>query len=71
MLRTTDRAGKGPGGCGGVGLRLKEQKGPRRAPHPCSQRAGDLTWEPSRLSGLKRPLLLSRSSQRAPPACLS
>ena len=48
MLRT-HRAGKGPGGCGGVGLRLKEQKGPRRAPHPWSQWAGDLTWEPSRL----------------------
>ena len=30
MLRT-HRAGKGPGGVWGVGLRLKEQKGPRRA----------------------------------------
>ena len=48
MLRT-HRAGKGPGGCGGVGLRLKEHKGPRRAPHPWSERAGDLTWAPSRL----------------------
>ena len=27
MLRTCG-AGKGPGGCVGVGLRLKEQKGP-------------------------------------------
>ena len=52
MLRT-HRAGKGPVGCGGVELRLKEQKGPRRAPHPWSQRAADLTWEPSRLPGLK------------------
>ena len=52
MLRT-HRAGKGPGSCGGVGLRLKEQKGPRCAPHPWSQRAGDFTWESSRLPGLK------------------
>ena len=36
-----------------MGLRPKEQKGPRRAPHPWSQRAGDLTWEPSRLPGFK------------------
>ena len=35
-----------------MGLRFKEQKGPRLAPHPWSQRAGDLTWEPSRLPGL-------------------
>ena len=59
----------------GVGLRLKEQKGPRRAPHPWSQRAGDLTWDPSRLPGLKwvgkRPPFLSSYSGRAPPACLS
>ena len=40
-------------GVWGVGLRLQEQKGPRRAPHPWSQRAGDLTWEPSRLPGLE------------------
>ena len=34
MLKT-HRAGKGPGDCvGGLGLRLKEQKGPRRAPPP-------------------------------------
>ena len=52
MLRT-HRTGKGPGSYGGVGLRLKEQKGPRRAPHPWSQRAGDLTWEHSRLPGLE------------------
>ena len=52
----------------GVGLRLKEQKGPRCAPHPWSQRAGDLTWEPSRLPGLEwagqtpsSPLLLLQS----------
>ena len=49
MLRT-HRAGKGPGGWGG-GLRLREQKGPRCAPHPWSQMAGALTWEPSKLSG--------------------
>ena len=36
-----------------MGLRLKEQKRPRRAPHPWSQRAGDPTWEPSRLPGLE------------------
>ena len=36
-----------------MGFRLKEQKGPRRAPHPWSQRVGDLTWEPSRLPGLE------------------
>ena len=52
MLRT-HRAGKGPGSCQGVGIRLKEQKGPRHAPHPLSQKTGDLTWEPSRLSGLE------------------
>ena len=52
MLRT-HRAGEGPGGSAGVSLRLKEQKGPRCAPHPWSQRAEDLTWELIRLSGLK------------------
>ena len=73
MLRT-HRAGKGPGDCGGVGIRLKGHKGPRQAPHPWSQRAGDLTWEISRLPGLEwvgqmpsSPLLLLRSG-RAPPA---
>ena len=35
-----------------MGLRLKAQKGPRRAPHPWSPRAGYLTSEPSRLPGL-------------------
>ena len=34
-------------------LRLKEQKGPRHAPHPWSQRVGDLTWEASTLPGLE------------------
>ena len=52
-------------------LRLKEQKGPRHAPHPWSQRAGDLTWEPSRLLGSsgqgKRPPLLSCSSGMVEP----
>ena len=44
---------KRPWGLWTVGLRLKEQKGPRHAPHPWSQRAGDLTWEPSRLPGFE------------------
>ena len=44
---------KRPWGLWEMELRLKEQKGPRRAPHPWSQRAGDLTWEPSRLPGLE------------------
>ena len=63
----------------GVGLRLKQQKGPRRVLHLWSQRAGDLTWEPSRLPGLEwagqTPPLLSCSSGlgsgKAPPTCLS
>ena len=55
-------------GLWGVGLRLKEQKGPRCAPHLWSQRAGDLTWEPSKLPGLewegpsRLPLLISPAS---------
>ena len=36
-----------------MGLRLKKQKGPRRALHPWSQRAADLTWEPSRFPELQ------------------
>ena len=36
-----------------MGLRLKEQKGPRHSPQSWSQRAGDLTREPSSLPGLK------------------
>ena len=44
---------KRPWGLWEVGLSLKEQKGPSRAPHPWSQRAGDLTWEPSKLPRLK------------------
>ena len=62
------QGGKRPWGLWEVGLRLKEQKGPRLVPHPWSQRAGDLTWEPSRLPGLEwveqtpsSPLLLLRS----------
>ena len=58
-------------------LRLKEQKGPRRAPPPLVSGVGDLTWEPSKLPGLERvrqtpssPLLLLLS-RRAPPTCLS
>ena len=60
-----------------VGFRLKEQKGPRHSPRPWSQRAGHLTWEPSRLPGFElegqtpsSPLLLLWS-WRALPACLS
>ena len=52
-----------------------EQKGPRRAPHPWSQRAGNFTWEPSRLPGLKwvrqmpsSPFLLLQSGGPLPPA---
>ena len=52
MLRT-HRAGKGPGRLLGVGLRLKEQKGSRRAPPPLVAEGRDLTWEPSRLPGLQ------------------
>ena len=61
----------------GVGLRLKEEKGPRRAPHPWSQRAGDITWDPSRLPGLEwagqmpsSPLLLLPSGVWEGPSCL-
>ena len=68
---------KRPWGLWGVGLRLKEQKGPRRASHPWSQRAGDLTWEPSRLPGLKwaghtpsSPLLFLRSGAWEGPSRL-
>ena len=60
-----------------MGLRLKEQKGPRRVPHPWSQRAGDLTWEPSRLPGLEwaghmpsSPLLILWSGVWEGPSCL-
>ena len=67
---------KMPWGMWGVGLRLKEQTGPRCAFHPWSQGAGDLTWEPSKLPGLQWvgqmpsfPLLLLWSG-RAPPLCL-
>ena len=54
-------------------LRLKEQKGPRLAPNPWSQRVGDLTWEPSKLPGLEwvgqmpsSPLLLLWSLESLP-----
>ena len=64
-------------GLWGVGLRFKKQKAPRHAPHPWSQRTGDLTWEPSRLPGFdwagqtpSSPLLLLQCG-RAPPTCLS
>ena len=79
MIRT-HKAGKGAGDCGRVGLRLKEQKGPSCAPHPWSQRAKYLTWEPSRLPGLKwgwgklLPLLSCSSGLgfgRSSPTCLS
>ena len=68
---------KRPWGLWGVGLRLKEQKAPRHAPLPWSQRAGDLSWELSRLpvpewagQSPSAPLPLLWSG-RAPPACLS
>ena len=44
---------KRPWGLWGWGLGSTEQKGPRHAPHPWSQRVGDLIWEPSRLPGLE------------------
>ena len=74
MLRT-DRAGKGPGGCGG-GLRLKEQKGPRFAPPSPGLRGwGTSQGSPAIFLGSvgwgSCPLLLALSSRRAPPACLS
>ena len=52
-MRRSPRAGKGPGGWGGVELWLKEQKGHRCGPHPWSQRVGDITREPRSLWGLK------------------
>ena len=55
----------------GVGLRLKEQKGSRRVPHPWSQRVGDLSWEPNRLPGFEWVGRLPFGSGKAPPACLS
>ena len=58
-----------------VGLTLKGQKRPRRAPHPWSQRAGDqLGSSAGSLCPSGRgshPPLLSCSSRRAPPACIS
>ena len=64
ILRT-HKAGKGPGGCGAWGLGSRNRRGPG-VPFPWSQRAGDLTCEPSRLPGLsgrgKRPPLLSSSA---------
>ena len=68
---------KRPWGLYRVGLRLKEEKGPRSAPHPWSQSTGDLTWEPSRLIGLEwvgqmpsSPLLLLQSRVGEGPSCL-
>ena len=59
-------------------LRLKEQKGPRCGPQPWSQRAGDLTWEPSRLPGLEwvgqmssTPLLLLPDGSSSLPLLIS
>ena len=70
MLRT-HRAGKGPGGCGGWGLGSTEQKGPRRAPHPWSQRAGHSPGSPAGFLGSsgwgKHPRLLSCSSSSGGP----
>ena len=68
---------KRPWGLWRVGLTLKEQKGSWRAPHPWSQRAGKLLWEPSRLPGLEwagqmpsSPLLLLRSGVWEGPSLL-
>ena len=52
MLRT-HRAGKGPGGCGGWGLGSRNRRGPVVPPTPGLRGQGHLTWEPSRLPGLK------------------
>ena len=49
-MLSTHRAGKVPGR-GGLGS--TEQKGPRHASCLWSQRVGDPTWEPRRLSGLE------------------
>ena len=49
---------KRPWGLWWVGLRLKEQKGPRRAPHPWFQRAGDFIC--------RLPLLISPASVLCP-----
>ena len=72
MLRT-HRAGKGPGGCGGWGLGSRNRRGPVVPPHPWSQRAEDLTWEPSWLpmphwAGQMpaAPLLLPEGTSRLP-----
>ena len=51
-----------------LGLRLKEQKGPRRAPHPWSQRAGDLTGSPAGFWGSHAWGTRCLSSP-APPVC--
>ena len=52
-----------PWGLWWVGLRLNGTEGAQTCPYPWSQRAGYITWEPSRLPGLqwvgKRPPLLS------------
>ena len=37
----------------GWGLGSRNRRGPRCALHPWSQRAGDLTWAPSRLPGFE------------------
>ena len=71
-MLSTHKAGKGPGGCGGWDLGSRNRRGPG-CPPPRSQRAWDLTWEPSRLPGLKwagqspsTPLLLLLQG----PSCL-
>ena len=69
---------KALGALGGVGLRLKEQKGPRRAPHSWPQRAGDLgAQQPSWAQAGRANALLSSPAPPAapvledPPTCLS
>ena len=74
MLRT-HRAGKGPGGCGRWGLVSRNRRGPAVLPTPGLRGQGTSPGSPASFLGSsgqgKRPPILSRSSQMAPPACLS
>ena len=58
---------KRPWGLWGVGLRLKEQKGPRHAPHPLSQRAGGQAQQASRARVGGANALLSSPAPPVPP----
>ena len=72
MIRT-HRAGEGLGRCGEWGLGSTEPKGARHASHLGSQKAGNPTWEPSRLPGpewvgpVPSPPVLLPKSCRVPP----